>query len=103
MLAVLPKGVPVLPVGGIRPESMAAYRQAGAAGLGLGSALYKPGDGPAPVRQKALAVRQAFDALRGTAPALDFSSGNRIQSPRAVANAHWAETGGSNRKISVVP
>ncbi|HEY9568379.1 MAG TPA: 2-dehydro-3-deoxy-6-phosphogalactonate aldolase, partial [Thalassobaculum sp.] len=69
MLAVLPKGVPVLPVGGIRPESMAAYRQAGAAGFGLGSALYKPGDGPATVRQKALAFRQAFDALRGTASA----------------------------------
>lgn len=66
LLAVLPPGVPVLPVGGIRPETMAGYWQAGAAGFGLGSALYKPGDGPATVRQKALAFRQALDALLGT-------------------------------------
>lgn len=43
MRAVLPKSVPVLPVGGITPEKMAGYREAGAAGFGLGSALYKPG------------------------------------------------------------
>lgn len=66
LLAVLPPGVPVLPVGGIRPETMAGYWQAGAAGFGLGSALYKPGDGPATVRRKALAFRQALDALLGT-------------------------------------
>lgn len=41
--AVLPPGVPLLPVGGITPDNMAAYRQAGAAGFGIGSALYKPG------------------------------------------------------------
>lgn len=66
MLAVLPAGVQVLPVGGIRPETMAAYWQAGAAGFGLGSALYKPGDAPVTVHQKALAFRQALDALHGT-------------------------------------
>jgi 2-dehydro-3-deoxyphosphogalactonate aldolase len=43
MRAVLPKSVPVLPVGGITPEKMAEYRAAGADGFGLGSALYKPG------------------------------------------------------------
>src|SRR6185503_847563 len=43
MKAVLPRSVPVLPVGGIVPESMAGYVTAGAAGFGLGSALYKPG------------------------------------------------------------
>ncbi|WP_159717077.1 2-dehydro-3-deoxy-6-phosphogalactonate aldolase [Geminicoccus flavidas] len=41
--AVLPKTMPVFPVGGIEPDSMAAYRAAGADGFGLGSALYKPG------------------------------------------------------------
>lgn len=66
MLAVLPAAVSVLPVGGIRPETMAGYWQAGARGFGLGSALYKPGDGPATVRQKAMAFRQAFDALHGS-------------------------------------
>lgn len=66
MLAVLPAGTRVLPVGGIRPETMAGYWQAGAAGFGLGSALYKPGDGAATVHRKALAFRQALDALHGT-------------------------------------
>ena len=43
MRAVLPKGTRVLPVGGILPEVMAEWRKAGAAGFGLGSALYAPG------------------------------------------------------------
>ncbi len=41
--AVLPREVTLLPVGGITPERMQAYRDAGAAGFGLGSALYTPG------------------------------------------------------------
>lgn len=41
--AVLPAHVPVLPVGGISPQNMAAFRQAGASGFGIGSALYRPG------------------------------------------------------------
>lgn len=43
MRAVLPKSVRVLPVGGITPEGMAPWCDAGAAGFGLGSALYKAG------------------------------------------------------------
>jgi 2-dehydro-3-deoxyphosphogalactonate aldolase len=43
MRAVLPPGTRVLPVGGIVPAAVAAWRQAGAAGFGLGSALYAPG------------------------------------------------------------
>ncbi|MBV8649906.1 MAG: 2-dehydro-3-deoxy-6-phosphogalactonate aldolase [Alphaproteobacteria bacterium] len=53
MKAVLPAAVPVLPVGGISPDKMAAYRGAGAAGFGLGSALYKPGMGAAEVGRRA--------------------------------------------------
>jgi 2-dehydro-3-deoxyphosphogalactonate aldolase len=41
--AVMPHDVWLLPVGGIRPDSMAAYLAAGANGFGLGSALYQPG------------------------------------------------------------
>jgi len=41
--AVLPAGTRLLPVGGITPENMAPFLEAGAAGFGLGSALYKPG------------------------------------------------------------
>lgn len=43
MRAVLPPSLRLLPVGGISPERMAEYRQAGAAGFGLGSALFAPG------------------------------------------------------------
>ena len=41
--AVLPPDVPVLVVGGIKPDNMGPWRDAGADGFGLGSALYKPG------------------------------------------------------------
>lgn len=43
MRAVLPNSARVLPVGGITPDAMAPWQAAGAAGFGLGSALYKPG------------------------------------------------------------
>lgn len=43
MRAILPEGTRVLPVGGITPEALGKWRDAGAAGFGLGSALYKPG------------------------------------------------------------
>ena len=53
MRAVLPADVPLLPVGGITPDNMAAYRRAGANGFGIGSALYAPGQSPAQVRSSA--------------------------------------------------
>ncbi|MEL6962754.1 MAG: 2-dehydro-3-deoxy-6-phosphogalactonate aldolase [Pseudomonadota bacterium] len=40
--AVIRPPIKLLPVGGITPESMAAYLEAGASGFGLGSALFKP-------------------------------------------------------------
>lgn len=43
MRAVLPKTLRVLPVGGITPDNMGPWNDAGAAGFGLGSALFKPG------------------------------------------------------------
>lgn len=43
MLAVLPTGTALFPVGGVSPDTMQPWRDAGAAGFGLGSALYKPG------------------------------------------------------------
>lgn len=48
--AVLPKQVPVLAVGGVTPDTMDPWRQAGADGFGLGSALYKAGASAAEVR-----------------------------------------------------
>ena len=60
LLAVLPKGTPILPVGGMAAETIAPWRQAGAAGFGIGSALYKPGDGPDLVGSRARALRRAL-------------------------------------------
>jgi 2-dehydro-3-deoxyphosphogalactonate aldolase len=51
--AVLPKHLPLIVVGGITPDKMAAYRAAGAHGFGLGGALYQPGMTPDEVAARA--------------------------------------------------
>ena len=51
--AVFPSGTLVLPVGGINHANFEPWRQAGAAGFGIGSALYKPGIGPDEIRRRA--------------------------------------------------
>lgn len=56
MRAVLPPTMPILPVGGIGPGNMAAWRDAGAAGFGIGSSIYKQGDTAADVAAKARAL-----------------------------------------------
>ena len=61
--AVLPEEIPVLPVGGITPNSMKEYWDAGANGFGLGSALYKPGDTAEKVALSAADFRSALHAL----------------------------------------
>ena len=53
--AVLPKDVPVLAVGGITPDNMQPWLEAGASGFGLGSGLYKPGQSPEETEAKARA------------------------------------------------
>jgi 2-dehydro-3-deoxyphosphogalactonate aldolase len=55
MRAVLPKAVPLLVVGGVRPDNMRAYLDAGANGFGLGSGVFKPGQSPAEVAEQARA------------------------------------------------
>lgn len=62
MRAVLPRELRLLPVGGIAPETMAVYRQAGASGFGLGSALYSPGLAADEVGLRAKAFVQAWQA-----------------------------------------
>ena len=54
-LAVLPKHIPLLVVGGIAPGNMRPYLEAGARGFGLGSGIYKPGQTPDQVRMQAQA------------------------------------------------
>ena len=51
--AVLPTDTLLLPVGGITPGNVQAYITAGATGFGIGSALYKPGQGAETVTQNA--------------------------------------------------
>ncbi|GAC1420945.1 MAG: 2-dehydro-3-deoxy-6-phosphogalactonate aldolase [Acidobacteriaceae bacterium] len=50
--AVLPKSAGIIPVGGIDADNIARWMAAGAAGVGVGSAIYKPGDDAAIVQQK---------------------------------------------------
>jgi 2-dehydro-3-deoxyphosphogalactonate aldolase len=61
MRAVLPRDVPFLVVGGVTPESVVSWLEAGADGFGLGGGLYKPGQSPDETRQKA---RAYVDAVR---------------------------------------
>jgi len=52
-LAVIPKDVPVLIVGGVKPDTMKPWLDAGAAGFGLGGGLYKKGQSAAETLEKA--------------------------------------------------
>lgn len=65
MRAVLPPELLLLPVGGITPDAMPAYRQAGAGGFGLGGALYTPGLAAAEVARRAQAFVAAWQAPAG--------------------------------------
>lgn len=53
--AVIPRDVPILPVGGITPDNMRPWLDAGADGFGLGSGLYRPGQSPEEVAEQARA------------------------------------------------
>lgn len=60
MTAVLPAHVPLLAVGGVTPHNLGEWRAAGAAGFGLGGALYRPGDDSAAVAARAAAFVSAL-------------------------------------------
>src|SRR5690606_39215717 len=62
--AVMPSGHRLLPVGGIRPDTMADYLRAGANGFGLGSALYRQGMSASEVARNAQVFAQALAQLR---------------------------------------
>ena len=61
MRAVLPKEATIIMVGGITPESMRGWTEAGADGFGLGGGLYKPGQSP----EETLAKARAYVAALG--------------------------------------
>jgi 2-dehydro-3-deoxyphosphogalactonate aldolase len=58
---VLPKDVDVYAVGGVGPDDFKAWLDAGAAGFGMGSALYAPGFTPEDVSKRATAMVAAYD------------------------------------------
>jgi 2-dehydro-3-deoxyphosphogalactonate aldolase len=60
--AILPRDAVVLVVGGVTPESMKAWQNAGANGFGLGGGLYKPGQSPEDTLAKARAYVEALTA-----------------------------------------
>jgi 2-dehydro-3-deoxyphosphogalactonate aldolase len=60
--AVLPAGTRVYAVGGVSPETIPAWRAAGASGAGLGSALFTPGRSAAEVGDRAAAFVRAWRA-----------------------------------------
>jgi len=63
MRAVLPSHVRLIPVGGIGAHNMADYRQCGASGFGIGSALYAPGNTVQAIGESAAAFVRAWHAV----------------------------------------
>ncbi len=61
--AVFAKDTVVIPVGGITPDVMIEFWNAGATGFGLGSALYRPGMTLDHVREIAKKFIAAYRAL----------------------------------------
>ncbi|NNM75884.1 2-dehydro-3-deoxy-6-phosphogalactonate aldolase [Sphingomonas sp. ID1715] len=55
MTAVLPPEVPLIVVGGVKPDTMRPWLDAGAQGFGLGGGLYKSGQSPKDTAAKARA------------------------------------------------
>lgn len=64
--AVLPRDVSVYAVGGVTPTNMQHWADAGCAGFGVGSNIYKPGMSQQDVEKAARGFVAAWKELRGT-------------------------------------
>ena len=62
---VLGREIEVWPVGGTGAHDMAQWLRAGAAGIGVGSALYRPNDSAAQVRERTRELRAAWAVCAG--------------------------------------
>jgi 2-dehydro-3-deoxyphosphogalactonate aldolase len=63
--AVIPRKFGILAVGGVTPQSMQGWIDAGCDGFGIGSNIYKPGKAAGEVQQAALEFVEAWNALKG--------------------------------------
>ncbi len=64
LLAVLPADTRLLPVGGVSAKNMQMWHDAGSAGFGLGSSLYKPGMTAEQVAQNAAEFVSLYATFR---------------------------------------
>ena len=62
--SVLPPATDVWPVGGITPQSMAAWYAAGATGFGIGSQLYSPGTSASEISARGREFMYAWKVLK---------------------------------------
>jgi 2-dehydro-3-deoxyphosphogalactonate aldolase len=60
--SVLPGGTALVPVGGVDAGNLADWAHAGAAGAGLGTSLYRPGDNPDVVGTRAAELVRIWSA-----------------------------------------
>jgi 2-dehydro-3-deoxyphosphogalactonate aldolase len=82
--AILPRGVPLLAVGGVDAGNIPTWLKAGIAGFGIGSSLYKPGMTCAEVGAKAREMVAAYDgACLG--PGSSGHVGSQPERPRDIA------------------
>lgn len=61
--AVLPRETQIYAVGGVAPDNFAQWRDAGAVGFGIGTALFTPGMDISTVRSRALEIVTAYDRI----------------------------------------
>lgn len=61
--SVLPKNIPIFAVGGIEPDNINAFLEAGCAGAGLGSALYKANQASEKTQANAVSFVQAHQKV----------------------------------------
>lgn len=65
MRAVLPAGTDCYAVGGVNAETMRDWIAAGAAGIGVGTGIFRPGDSPDTVGARAADLVRLWDAAKG--------------------------------------
>ena len=59
--AILPKGLPLLAVGGVDESNIGDYYRVGVSGFGIGTSIYKPGRSAAEAGQRARAIVSVYD------------------------------------------